>query len=195
MAGICLADTDCATLSLDGFGNLQATIVISPDAGNSVECLANGLFAATGSGVVQTATTAATAPFNVTAVSPAELTVQLSSFVVTNPSATRTAMYLAIADLGSMDFFTIPTNAVLSSMVYKATSPGAYVLEHRFTATNRASSSERFEDATSPEFFSGTLLAAGTVTLQIQRRVQYSGGVGGQGTCGRIRWFGLVIPT
>lgn len=40
----CLADTDCIQLSLDDDGNLVATIVVSSDDGNVIECLPNGLF-------------------------------------------------------------------------------------------------------------------------------------------------------
>ena len=42
--GLAFTDTDCIDLSIDGTGNLIATPIISPDAGNSLGCRANGLY-------------------------------------------------------------------------------------------------------------------------------------------------------
>lgn len=41
----CIADSDCISLEVDGSSNLVANIVLSAQAGNALECLADGLFA------------------------------------------------------------------------------------------------------------------------------------------------------
>jgi hypothetical protein len=195
VAGPCVADTDCIALAVNGLGELEASLIISPDAGNDLECRANGAFASIPGAVIQTATAAAAGPFNVTAVSPSSNIVQTSTFTITNPSATRAARYLAIADLGSVDFFVVPAGNTASSLVRKATLPGALVQRHQYVF-GPTSVTFRGEDAACPEFFSGTLAAGGSVQVQVQRAVQRIGaGVGTiQGRVGSINWIGLVVP-
>lgn len=40
----CIEDTDCIALSIDPDSNLNADLIISPDAGNCAECTPNGLY-------------------------------------------------------------------------------------------------------------------------------------------------------
>lgn len=47
--GLDYADTNCIDLSVNGAGELEASPIISPDSGNSLECRANGLYTPTAS--------------------------------------------------------------------------------------------------------------------------------------------------
>jgi len=47
--GLDFTDTNCIHLETNGTGQLEASPIISPNSGNSVECLSNGLYAPTAS--------------------------------------------------------------------------------------------------------------------------------------------------
>lgn len=193
MAGPCVADTNCIALSVNGLGELEATPILSPDAGNAIECRLNGLYVPSQGGVITTADTAASAPFSVTAVAPAENTVQSGSFTVTNPSATNSARYLIIADVGTVHFTTPPTN-IPSCLDYSRIVPNPFVLQHQYGISNQVGVAYEQVDSMAPIFFAGTLAPSAGVTAQVQRRVQRLGVGGIVGTVGRIRWTGLVMP-
>jgi hypothetical protein len=196
MAGPCLADTNCIALNQNGNGEIEATPIISPDAGNTLQCRANGLFAAMPGATLYTATTAASAPFTVTAVAPNDNIVQTGTFTVTNPSATRNARYIVIADLGSVEFFAVPPTNIPVSLVRTATLPNALALRHRFKISQYVGATYMMEDAACPEFFSGSLGPGASVQVQVQRAVHrlVAGSGVVQGIVGQINWIGLVVP-
>lgn len=194
MAGPCLNDTDCISLNLDGGGALEAAPIISPDAGNSLECTANGLFVpGVASAALTTQTNAAVGPL-ILLFPNLEMTLQTSTFTITNPSGVNACTYLVLANTGMNSFNSIPATCIPRIVTWTTQDAAAYVLRRRCAASNQGAIALLFEFDGATEIFRGTLAAGASTTCKIQKRGTFIGTAGTSVSVGAVYWSGLTFP-